>query len=89
MSNVKIDIKELGRTNLAILVSDGRTQAWVPLSHIVEEVREPAGGILNEETTVAIIVPEWLASEKGLQQTDQDVNTMDLFSSDDKKGGMA
>lgn len=78
MSNVKINVKQLGRTNLAILVSDGRTQAWVPLSHIVEEVKEPAAGILDEETTVAIVVPEWVAQEKGLQQA-QDEDTMDLF----------
>lgn len=79
MSNVKIIVKQLGRTDLAILVSDGRTQAWVPRSHIVEEIKEPAGGILNEDTTVAIVVPEWVAQEKGLQQVDQDADTMDLF----------
>lgn len=79
MSNVKINVKELGRTDLAILVSDGHTQVWVPRSHIVEEIKEPAGGILNEDTTVAIVVPEWVAREKGLQQEAQDVVTMDLF----------
>lgn len=32
-------------------------------------------------TTTAIVVPDWVAQEKGLQQTHQDTDTLDLFGS--------
>jgi hypothetical protein len=78
LDSVKINVTLLGRTDLAILVSDGQREAWVPLSQIEEEITEPTGhfGLM---TTTAIIVPDWVAREKGLQQVNQDEDTLDLF----------
>lgn len=78
MSSVKIAVTLLGRTDLAILVSDGQREAWVPLSQIEEEIEEPKGNF-GLVTTTAIVVPDWVAREKGLQQLTQDEDTMDLF----------
>ena len=55
LNRVKINVQLRGRTDLAILVSDGQV------------------------TTVAIIVPDWVAKEKGLQQRNQDTDTQDMF----------
>lgn len=78
MSSVKIAVTLLGRTDLAILVSDGQREAWVPLSQIEEEIEEPTGNF-GLVTTTAIVVPDWVAREKGLQQLNQDEDTLDLF----------
>ena len=78
MSSVKIAVTLLGRTDLAILVSDGQREAWVPLSQIEEQIEEPTGNF-GLVTTTAIVVPDWVAREKGLQQLNQDEDTMDLF----------
>jgi len=78
MSSVKIHVTLVSRTDLAILVNDGQREAWVPLSQIEEEIEEPTGhfGLV---TTTAIVVPDWVAREKGLQQINQDEDTLDLF----------
>jgi hypothetical protein len=78
MSSVKIAVTLLGRSDLAILVSDGQREAWVPLSQIEEEIEEPTGSF-SIVTTTAIVVPDWVAREKGLQQVNQDDRTMDMF----------
>jgi hypothetical protein len=78
MSSVKIAVTLLGRTDLAILVSDGQREAWVPLSQIEEEIEEPTGNF-GLVTTTAIVVPDWVALEKGLQQVNQDEDTLDMF----------
>lgn len=78
MSSIKINVTLISRTDLAILVSDGQRQAWVPLTQIEEEIQEPTGH-MNLVTTTAIVVPDWVAREKGLQQVNQDVDTLDLF----------
>ena len=74
MSSIKINVKVVERTDLALLVSDGRKEAWVPLSQI-EVIEEP--GLFGIEVT-AIVVPEWLSIDKGLQPR-QDDATLDLF----------
>lgn len=76
MSTIKINVKVVERTDLALLVSDGRKEAWVPLSQIEEVIEEP--GLFGPIIT-AIIVPEWLAADKGLQPDHQDEDTLDLF----------
>lgn len=75
---VKINVTLISRTDLAILVSDGQREVWVPLSQIEEEVEEITGQ-MGLVTTTAIVVPDWVAREKGLQQLNQDEDTMDLF----------
>lgn len=77
-TTVKINVILMGRTDLAILVNDGRREAWVPLSQVVEEIEEPTGP-MNIMGTVAIVVQDWVATEKGLQPCQQDDATMDLF----------
>jgi hypothetical protein len=51
---------------------------WVPLSQIDEEIQEPTGGMGLMHTT-AIVVPTWVAKEKGLEAEKQDTSTLDLF----------
>ena len=75
---VKINVTVEARTKLGILVNDGRREAWVPLSQVVEEIQEPTPP-LGTMATVAIVVHEWLATELGLQPCQQDDATMDLF----------
>lgn len=75
MSTIKINVKVVELTDLALLVSDGRKEAWVPLSQIEEVIEEP--GLFGPEVT-AIVVPTWLATDKGLQQL-QDDDTLDMF----------
>ncbi len=78
---VKIKVTLIGRTDLAILVSDGKRQAWVPLSQIEEEIEEPTGpmGIV---TTTEIVLQDWVAKERGLEPSNEDDMTMDLFGSE-------
>ncbi len=75
MSSIKINVKVVLRTDLSLLVFDGRREAWIPLSQIEEVIEEP--GIFGP-SVVAIVVPDWLATDKGLQQL-QDDATLDLF----------
>ncbi len=76
MNTVQIKVKVVQRTPLALLVSDGRTEVWVPWSEITDTVQED--GTFGREIT-AITIPKWLAVEKGLQQDQHDDNTLDLF----------
>ena len=80
MSTVKVNVKVRGRTPLALLVFDGKTEVWIPHSMItsqtVDVVKTP--GSLGEVITT-IELPDWVAAEKGLQQLNQDDDTLDLF----------
>ncbi len=78
MTPLLIPVQQVARTPLAILVSNGQREVWVPLSQIIEEITEPAGP-MGLPTTTAIVVPDWVASEKGLQPAAQDAHTPDLF----------
>lgn len=78
MSAVRIKVTELGRTDLALLVTDGTRDAWVPFSQI-EEIVEERTGHMGLMAVTAIIVPDWVAAEKGLQPLNQDEDTLDLF----------
>ncbi|MGV0960145.1 MAG: hypothetical protein ACOYB1_09940 [Limnohabitans sp.] len=79
-NSVKIKVTLVSRTDLAILVSDGHRDVWVPLSQVEEEIEEPTGP-MNIMGTVAILVKDWVAQEKGLQASIEDDQTMDLFGS--------
>ncbi|MBP8183088.1 MAG: hypothetical protein KAX88_03200 [Rhodoferax sp.] len=74
---IKINVKVLERTHLALLVTDGHKDAWVPLSQI-EDVFEVDDGMLGISIT-AIVIPKWLAADKGLAQRQQDEDTFDMF----------
>ena len=78
MSTVKIKVSELGRSDLALLVTDGQRDAWVPFSQI-EEIEEEPTGQMGLMAVTAIVIPDWLAREKGLEPLQQDDDTMDLF----------
>ena len=75
---VKINVTIETRTKLGILVSDGRRKVWMPLSQVVEEIKEPTPP-LGIVATTAIVVQDWVATEKGLQPCQQDDATMDFF----------
>jgi hypothetical protein len=78
MIAVKIKVSELGRSDLALLVTDGQREAWVPFSQI-EEIEEEPTGPLRLVAVTAIVIPDWLAKEKGLEPLQQDDDTLDLF----------
>jgi len=78
MSTVRINVTELGRTDLALLVTDGKRDAWIPFSQI-DEVVEELTGLFGLVMVKAIVVQDWVAAEKGLQALNQDVDTLDLF----------
>lgn len=63
--DVIVDVKPtFGK--MAVLVSDGYTECWLPLSQIqnVEDLICVLGdGIFD---TLTLTIPEWLAKEKGL-----------------------
>lgn len=77
-NTVKINVKVVSRTDLAILVNDGRREVWLPLSQLVEEIEEPTGPMAIVSTT-AIVVQDWVAAEKGLTPSKQDDLTVDMF----------
>ena len=61
-SRVEVDVEEIRRTDAAILVRDADDkQIWLPLSQVVilEEDFLPGG-------SMKLLIPEWLAIEKGL-----------------------
>lgn len=57
--DIEIDIVVRGETDLALKVSDGSKEVWVPKSKISDQGEE--GGRIT-----SIFIPEWLALEKGL-----------------------
>lgn len=73
---VMIPVKVVARTDLAILVHDGKSEVWLPKSLIVEEVQEVFQG---EPRTVAVCVTEWVMADKGLNPPRTDDRTKDLF----------
>lgn len=48
------------RTDKAILFWDGDKEVWLPLSQIEDET------VLDDGKTVELLIPEWLAKDKGL-----------------------
>ncbi len=76
MPDVTIPVRVIRRTNLALLVDDGKTETWVPHSVIVQEIRER--GQIDQETT-AIVLQDWVAKDKGLVASQVDDATADLF----------
>ncbi len=58
---VDIELDAIEReTDKAMLVRQGDTQAWVPMSMVDKITRKPNG-------TAEIRIPDWLADEKGLE----------------------
>lgn len=76
-SEIEINVQVIDRTPLALLVTDGHKEAWVPLSQILDTVEETDG--LLAVSITAIVIPRWLADAKGLRQHQLDDDTMDMF----------
>ena len=51
----------MSKSQLAILITDGKTNAWLPISQIEYDENEIGTGNATE-----IILSEWLAENKGL-----------------------
>lgn len=49
-------------TDKAALVHDGLREAWLPLS----QIEDPAPEEMEIGQTIEVLMPEWLAKEKGL-----------------------
>lgn len=56
-----IDVEILRETNMAIFVSNGDMEAWIPKSQIIDSDENFEIG-----TSITITIPEWLAIEKEL-----------------------
>jgi len=57
--DIEIAVEVKARTDLAILVSDGKTEEWIPKSQISDYTGED----VDQATT--IFIPEYLALKKG------------------------
>ena len=55
---ITVDIKH--ETDMAYLVSDGDNEHWIPKSQLQDDPEHISG------TTFTMIIPEWLAQDKGL-----------------------
>lgn len=60
MSDVTIEVMKVRETADAVLVNDGEDEYWIPLSKLVS--LEPVEGTNRHE----LVIPEWLAVEKGM-----------------------
>jgi hypothetical protein len=76
MSSVTLNVQVREHTALALLVSNGLTEAWVPISQIEGGVDMPT--VFGTEP-IAIVIPTWLATDKGLLPRNQDTDTVDMF----------
>lgn len=56
-----IDVEVVARSAAAVLIDNGKDQAWVPLSQVVDSEDDLVPG-----THTKIELPDWLAEEKGL-----------------------
>ena len=59
MPEIEIAIEVKARTDKALLISDGKTECWIPRSQISDYVGE-------EDSPETIFIAEWLALDKGL-----------------------
>lgn len=60
---VEIDVEIRYETEHALLVFDGKTEAWIPKSQVSDECVESKNG---KDVITSIFIPEWLATKKGL-----------------------
>lgn len=58
--DIEIEVEVRAETPKALLVFDGKTEAWVPKSQILDQCENEMG------TITSIFISEWLATEKGL-----------------------
>ena len=56
---VELDLQKEAETAKAILLSDSINKAWIPKSQLEDEPENLQNGL------VRIIIPEWLATDKG------------------------
>lgn len=56
---VELDLQKEAETEKAILFSDGVSKAWIPKSQLEDEPENLQAGL------VRIVIPEWLAVNKG------------------------
>lgn len=59
---VEISCEVRIKTDKAILINDGANEAWIPRSQI--EDPDPEDMQIGE--TIILLIPEWIAKEKGL-----------------------
>lgn len=60
---VEVAVEIVADTDLALLVSDGDRQAWLPKSQLIDY---EDSGLIYEGKAVTLTMPEWLAKDKGL-----------------------
>ena len=61
-NDIEIFLEYIRKTEKAILMSDGDNEEWLPLSQISIEYDLDE---IEEHDEVLVILPEWLANDKG------------------------
>lgn len=61
--SVTVSVEFLYHKGLAILVADGDSEIWIPISQIEEREEWDT---MERHAAIEITIPEWLAEEKGL-----------------------
>lgn len=64
-ANVELSVEFVRHTDKAILVRYDASEVWLPKSQIEDE-EEFDWDAFDEDDDIDIIIPEWLAEEKGL-----------------------
>jgi hypothetical protein len=59
-AEVEIECEVRAESDKAMLIYDGKREAWIPKSQITDHSDDADG------RTTSIFIPEWLAKEKGL-----------------------
>ena len=62
---VEIDADILRQTELAVHIYDGSEVVWLPKSQLVDPSPDEIGEY-EDGDSLTIVIPEWLALEKGL-----------------------
>jgi hypothetical protein len=63
-ADIEIDVEVRRVTASAILIHDGKREAWIPKSQVSDWTDGPDDA--PGTGTTSIFIPEWLATEKGL-----------------------
>lgn len=76
-NTTEIDCEIRAQSDLAILVFDGQKTVWVPRSEIINVYTE--SGQTSQYPRTTLTIPTWLAQEKGINTSQADNGTLDLF----------
>jgi len=71
MNFVEVEVELLGKSPTAIQVTDGKREVWIPNSQIHADSEIYNGAQCDLGDGGILIIPDWLAKEKGMKFADQ------------------